>query len=135
MKINYIPLLLALVSPIANADPVSELLSAFQNQRQEQQDMRHTLGYSQTAIRGYLGTKGGMTSVSSATSYLGYFATKAQANAAILGLGYTLLASLGMQDIYRAPPTAGSPTGFILLVYNDTAGNASEIYLINDTLP
>lgn len=135
MRAKDILLLLALIAPSANADPVAELLSAFQAQHQAQQETRQTMGTSQTMVRGYLGTKNGITPIVTSTNNVGYFASKAYVKSVILGFGGTPLASQGMLDIYRYPPIPGSQTGFILLVYNDAAGNANEIYLINDTLP
>lgn len=134
MKKLFLIFALLASSFVAHAGPLEELSAAFDSARVKTTDMVQPASITQTVVRGYLSTKSGMLSVTNATQYIGFLASKSVAQSAISGLGYTFISSQGMMDIYRAPVVSTS-TGFILLVYYDTFGNASEIYLLNDTLP
>lgn len=122
---------------VAAADVLEDIQAAFRQQAIEAQNVRHPSGSTETVIRGYLATKGGMLSLSGSTSYLGRLASRSVVYSTLQQIGYPLVFAVGNGnlEVYQALRQSTDATGTLVLVYYDAAGNGSEIYVINDTLP
>lgn len=89
-------------------------------------------GYSLSAMRAYAATKSGL--ILAKSEYLGGLLGKPAAQSVFVSLGWPRLAGSGKMDLYQSQKN-GVPDGIIIMVYYDAADNASEIYVLNDTLP
>lgn len=119
------------------ANPLDELVAAMKAEqaRSATSEKARPQGYSQSVVRGYLATKGGMTQVEASTSYLGFYATRSDVLAGVAQLGFAFSTTLdGKVDVYVARPGT-QYAGFMVMSWLDTAGYASEIYLLNTKLP
>jgi hypothetical protein len=118
---------------VAYAGPLEELTAIFERVKNTPSEREQIQSASQTVVRGYLSSNSGLISQSSVTQYIGYLAPRSTVLAAISQLGYTFISSQHRMEIYRAP-AASANYGFVLLVYYDTRGYASELYLLDDAL-
>lgn len=137
MRRMFLGLLMGFLATAAAADVLEDVQSAFRQRSIEAQNVRHPSGQTVTVIRGYLATKGGMLAISGATSPLSQLASRAVVQSTLRQIGYPLIFAVGNGnlEIYQAPRQSTDATGTLVLVYYDAAGNGSEIYAINDTLP
>lgn len=134
MKSLLVLISLSLASLFAQAGPLEELSAALKVEQQKNADKVQTQAAGQTVLRAYLATQSGFLAVTTGNTNFGYLVTKAEAKAAILALGFTLLPSQGTLDVFSAP--AGNQYfGYTLMVYYDTSGYANEIYMMNTKLP
>lgn len=137
MKRLFAIVAFALSTVCAHAGPAEDLIAAMkaeQNRISASEKVRPQ-GYGQSVIRGYLATKGGMTQVNAGTTYLGNYVSRIDVANATAQLGMTYTNTLGGSvDVYVALPGT-QYAGFMVMSWNDSFGNASEIYLMNTTLP
>jgi hypothetical protein len=137
MKRLFALAVLALSMVCAHAGPTEDLIDAMKAEqaRISANEKERPQGSGQSVVRGYLTTKSGMVPVTASTSYLGSYASRAVVSTATAQLGMAYVTTLdGHVDVYVASP-GSQYAGFMVMSWNDTYGNASEIYLMNTTLP
>jgi len=135
---NLIAIIACCVAAISvQANPLDELVAAMkaEQERSVTGEKARPQGYSQSVVRGYLATKGGMTQVNASTNYLGFYATRSNVLTAVSQLGFTYSTTLDSKvDVYVANPGT-QYAGFMVMSWVDDSGYANEIYLLNTTLP
>lgn len=133
MKKTLLTLALALSSLVAQAGPMEEIIASFKQAQAQSTDKEQVQASTETVIRGYISSNSGILSVPGTTGHVGALATRAIAEQAIATAGYVYVSTQRRVDYYRqAAP--GADFGTILLVYYNTAGYCSEVYMLDDTL-
>ena len=126
---------LLISSFVAQAGPLEDATAAFiaQKGQTSDSDKNHPQATTQTVVRSYFSSQSGIVKSNASIQALGFLATRSQVTAALAQLNYTFLSTQHRMDLYRAAPV-NADFGFVLMVYYDTNGYASEIYLIDDAL-
>lgn len=126
---------LLISSLAAHADPLEALSAAFKAAQEQNADKVQATAAGETVLRGYLATKSGLLALTSGNTNFGFFVSKAEFESAVANLGFIgVFPSQGTLDVYKALPTS-QYVGYTLLVFYDTNGKASEIYMLNTKLP
>ena len=119
---------------IAHAGPLEELTAAFQAEQEKNANRVQPMATSQSVLRTYLATQSGFTTVTSGTTNFGYFIPRSTSQSVLTGIGFQMVSTQTPLDILVGR-TGSDFAGYMILVYYDIAGNASEIYLTNTQLP
>ena len=119
---------------IAHAGPLEELSAAFQAEQEKNANRVQPMATSQSVLRTYLATQSGFTAVTSGNTNFGYFIPRATSQSVLTSIGFQMVSTQTPLDILVGR-TGSAYAGYMILVYYDIAGNASEIYLTNTQLP